>query len=444
MAKQPARKRPSYEPNAALIRRLHMLSGKSIVDFAHDCDCGDSTLRNMLAGQPVDGQTLMDVARKLKLNHWHDLLSDAERARMGLPPMDAYASSQTANQSASRAPVDTNAPHTTHLFQLPAVLADFAGREKQIRDLAGRLHGDGGKIGLSALRGMGGVGKTSLAVRVAHEVKDRYPDAQLFLALRGTADGVKEFPMTPVEAMARIIHAFHPEEANLPDDEEALAAIYRSLLAGKRALIVLDNAGSEVQVRTLLTVSPPVAFLLTSRRAQALDGVTAVEVDMLLPDEAYSLLRSIIPAKGSRVELTRIAELCGHLPLGLRVAGDFLRLKEDWPVTQDILAVERERLRWLKIGDDPGKDVEVVLKLSSAQLVRDSVARATRWHLLHVFHGDFELGAAAAAWDADKNDLSVLNDLSDMTNRSLILYDRASGRYRLHDLMRPIAEGLFG
>ena len=204
------------------------------------------------------------------------------------------------------------------------MLTDFTGRKDQIRDLAGRLRGDGGKIGLSALQGMGGVGKTSLAVRVAHEVKDHYPDAQLFLALRGTADRVKEFPMTPAEAMARIIHAFHPEEANLPDDEEAMAGVYRSVLAGKRALILLDNAGSEAQVRTLLTVPPPVAFLLTSRHAQALDGVGAVEVPMLPKDEAYSLLRSIIPAKGSRVELMRIAELCGHLPLGLRVAGDFL------------------------------------------------------------------------------------------------------------------------
>ena len=71
------------------------------------------------------------------------------------------------------------------------------------------------------------------------------------------------------------------------------------------------------------------------------------------------------------------------------------RLKDDWPIEQYILALERERLRWLRIGGDPGKDVEVVLKLSSAQLVRDSVARATRWHLLHIFQGDFELGAAA-------------------------------------------------
>ena len=108
MAKQSARKRPSYEPNATFVRRLHALSGKSIADFAHDCGCGESTLHKMLDGEPVDGQTLIQVASKLKLKHWHDLLSDAERARMGLPPIDAFASAQLAHRPASHADVDSN------------------------------------------------------------------------------------------------------------------------------------------------------------------------------------------------------------------------------------------------------------------------------------------------------------------------------------------------
>ena len=195
---------------------------------------------------------------------------------------------------------------------------------------------------------------------------------------------------------------------------------------------------------TLLTALPPVAFLLTSRRSLPLDGVVASQVDLLSVDESITLLRSIIPVKGVQEEIERIAELCGYLPLGLRVAGDFLRLKDDWEVSQYIVALEKERLRWLNIGDDPARNVEAVLKLSSAQLVRDSVLRATHWHLLHIFQGDFDLAAAAAAWHMDENDLDVLSDLSDMTNRSLIIYDSRAGRYRLHDLMRPIAERLFG
>lgn len=341
-------------------------------------------------------------------------------------------------------PAPTTPPTVNRPLQLPAVVPDFIGHEDEIRDMVNRLRGIGAKIEISALRGMGGIGKTSLAVRVAHEVKGHFPDGQLFLDLRGTADGMKACPLTPTNALRYVIHRFHPAETDLPDDEQELAARYRGVLAGKRALIVLDNAGSEGQVRSLLTASPPVAFLITSRYALALDGVASIQVGLLPPDQAYLMLRGIVGARGTTDELRRIMELCGYLPLGIRVAGDFLRLKEDWPVSQYIVALERERLRWLKIGDDPAKNVEAVLKLSSAQLVRDSVDRATRWHILHVFQGDFDLAAAAAAWQADEKDLRVRDDLSDLKNRSLLLYDNDTSRYRLHDLMRPIAEGLFG
>jgi NB-ARC domain-containing protein len=255
---------------------------------------------------------------------------------------------------------------------------------------------------------------------------------------------VKGFAVSPAEAMARIIRAFHPAVSQLPSDEDELAGYYRGVLAGRRALIVLDNAGTEDQLRPLLTAAPPVAFLVTSRYAQSLDCVATVQVNELALDEAYSLLRGIVTGRGTKDELATITDLCGYLPLGIRVAGDFLRLKEDWPVGQYIEALRRERLRWLKVGEDPAKDVEAVLKLSSAQLARDSLDRATRWHLLHIFQGDFTAAAAAAAWDAAEDDLGVLEDLSDMKRRSLILFDADRGRYRLHDLMRPIAEGLFG
>ncbi len=170
----------------------------------------------------------------------------------------------------------------------------------------------------------------------------------------------------------------------------------------------------------------------------------SIHVEGLPPEEAFSLLRRILGHRGTRHELQEIARLCAELPLALRVAGDFLRLKEDWPVSRYVTALESEPHRWLKVGADPEKDVEAVLKLSAAQLVRDLVERGTRWHLLHVFDGDFDLPAAAAIWNADEDDLSVLDDLSDLENRSLITFDQNTRRYHLHDLLRPIAEGLFG
>jgi len=445
MAEQPKRKRLSYEPDKEYAKQLRAQTGLSIVDFAAKCDCGETTWRKMEAGERVDGDTLQGIAERLKLP-WHDLLSQAERERLGIGQRIAASSTSPAGLSPSAEPKSAASLCGSRVFQLPLVPSDFTGREEQIRDLTRRFGAEAGRRAIPALRGMGGVGKTSLAVRIAHEVKHRFPDAQLFLELRGTADGVKEQAVTAAETMRQIIRAFHPEALHLPDDERALAGFYRSVLADKRVLIVLDNAGSEAQLRPLLTAPPSVGFLITSRHVQALDGVESILLDGLSPEESFSFLQRIMGARGTRDELFALVQLCCRLPLALRVAGDFLRLKIDWPVSQYIkaLRVESERLKWLKVGTDPEKDVEVVLKLSAAQLVRDSVERGTRWHLLHIFDGDFDLAAAAAAWDADENDLNVLNDLSDMENRSLILFDRNTRRYHLHDLLRPIAEGLFG
>src|SRR5271166_6286983 len=167
-----------------------------------------------------------------------------------------------------------------------------------------------------------------------------------------------------------------------------------------------------------------------------------VTIGVFTPDKSLQLLRCIVGMKGSDPELLEVAELCGHLPLALRVAGHFLRLKQGWTVGQYIAALQAERLRWLKVGDDPQKDVEAVLKLSSAQLVRDDVDLATRWHHLADWPSDFASDAAAAAWDMD-DEHAVLDDLAKLVDRSLVLFDEATFRYRLHDLMKPIAAGLF-
>jgi transcriptional regulator with XRE-family HTH domain len=442
MARQPKRKRPSYEPNKEYAQQLRAQTGLSVVDFAAMCDCGETTWRKMERGERVDADTLRGIAGKLKLP-WHDLLSEAERKclRIGQPSAGPWA--PAANLPSGATPASAASLLGSRLSQLPPVPPDFTGREEQIRDLTRRLGEDAGRVPLAALRGMGGAGKTSLAIRVAHEVKGWFPDAQLYLKMRGTADGVKEHPLTATEAMTQVIRSFRPGAINLPEDEGGLAGVYRGDLAGKRALILLDNAANEAQLRPLLTAPLPVRFLITSRHALFLDGVDPIHVEGLPPEEALSLLRRILGPRGTRLELQTLAELCVRLPLALRVAGDFLRLKDDWPVSRYLAALESEPHRWLKVGADPEKDVEAVLKLSSAQLVRDSVERGTRWHLLHIFEGDFDLRAAAAAWDADENDLGVLNDLSDLENRSLVIFDRNTRRYHLHDLLRPIAEGLF-
>jgi transcriptional regulator with XRE-family HTH domain len=325
-------------------------------------------------------------------------------------------------------------------FQLPAVVADFTGREDEIRRIGQRLRGGYGAVGVSALQGMGGVGKTSLAVRVAHEVKNDFPDGQLFLELQG----LSELPITPTSVMSWIINAFQPGIAYMPNSEVELQPHYRSVLSGKHALVVLDNAADENQVAPLIKVPQPVCFLITSRRSLALDAIEPILIDGLPPNKALEMLRAILGRKGTDRELQSVAKLCAYLPLALRVAGDFLRLKQGWTVARYITALTKEPFRWLKVGTAPEKHVEAVLKLSSQQLVRDNTLLARRWHLLHFFPGDFDVAAAAAVWNTAEDEDTVLEQLSALAERSLVLFDPAMQRFRLHDLMRPIAKGLYG
>jgi transcriptional regulator with XRE-family HTH domain len=322
-------------------------------------------------------------------------------------------------------------------FQLLPELRDFVGREEELAEILDLFRGNGRCAAISSLCGMAGVGKTTIATKIAHRIKNQFPDAQLYIDLQG----VSERPVAAGEVMKRFIRAFDPTTPHLEDTDVDLAAIYRSTLAGKRALILLDNAGSEDQVKPLIAGNKT-GFIITSRNALALDGVQSLRIDVFSDKKALELLRAIIGKKGSNGELREVAGLCGYLPLALRVAGDFLRLKEGWAVQDYIAALEKEKLRWLKVGNDPQKDVEAVLKLSAAQLVRDNVDLATRWHYLADWQADFARDAVAAAWNVD-NDFAVLDDLANLVNRSLVEFNAETGRYRLHDLMKPIAEGLF-
>jgi tetratricopeptide (TPR) repeat protein len=340
------------------------------------------------------------------------------------------------------------------LFQLPTRLQDFTGREDELARITTRLRNASlavvsselrGTGGSSALRGMGGIGKTKTAVEAGWRVKDHFPDAQLFIELRG----MSERPMTAGEAMARVIRDFHPETGKLPDDEAELHALYRSVLAGKRVLILLDDSRDKAQVKRLLEVDPPVAFVITSRNGLAFDGVALIRLDILPQSEALSFLRGLVGAeKGTDPELSEVAELCGRLPLALRVAGDFLRLRENWSLPKYIAALKDESNRLERLKDEtPDRDVKAVLGLSARELVRENAERADRWQMLSVFPADFETQAAAAVWglksdnkfDAD----SAQDELTALLDRNLVQYDKDTDRYELHDLMRPIAREAF-
>jgi tetratricopeptide (TPR) repeat protein len=325
---------------------------------------------------------------------------------------------------------------TSAVHQLPADVADFAGRAVQVEALLGVLSAPGGRVAISAIDGMGGLGKTTLAVHVAHRLTGRYPDGQIVVDMAGTSAE----PLAPAQALARVIRAFAPLMP-LPEAVTELRPIYLSVLHGRRVLVILDNAFDGDQVAPLV---PPenCALIVTARRKIAVAGVVRVDLDLLAPAEAAGLLRAIIgDGRADQAECARIAELCGLLPLALRVAGMFLVASPHWPAAEFItaLADERRRLGLLQLEGSAALDVAASLELSVGELRRTRPEIADRWHELAVFPAAFDTDAAAAVWQQPA--AAARDALGMLLSRSMVLYDEAQQRWRLHDLMRDLARG---
>ena len=325
--------------------------------------------------------------------------------------------------------------------QLPSDLPDFTGRSKEVDELVAALDRDcGGAAAVSAIRGMGGIGKTTLAVHATRRLLHRYPDAQIMVNLQGHSDAS---PLTAQDAMAQVVRAFHPD-MNPVDDPDQMAAIYRSVLEGKRALILLDNAADTAQVERLVP-PPPCGLIVTAREPIHLDGATRLNLGLLPRAESVELLRAAAsPKQASDEEWNRIAELCGDLPLALRVAASYLAHAEDCTAAEYIadLTDERTRLDHLKLERKERGDVGAVLAYSARRFAETDPDLAALWQMLTVFPADFDRVAAAAVWnlETEKNAVGPLRKLLD---RALVIFEDGAKRYRLHDLMRPLAHAVF-
>jgi hypothetical protein len=320
------------------------------------------------------------------------------------------------------------------LHQLPADIADFAGRVAQTEKLLGVLSAPGGHVAISAIDGMGGLGKTALAVHVAHRLTERYPDGQIVVDMAGTS----ATPLTSAQGLARVIRAFEPV-MQLPETVTELRSLYLSVLRGKRVLLILDNAHDGDQVAPLV---PPeyCALIATSRRRIAVAGVVRVDLDLLAPEEGVGLLISIVgEGRATVAELSRIADLCGLLPLAARIAGMFLTANPHWSAAEFIgaLADERERLARLRLEGNAALDVASSLALSVRELRQARPDVADRWHELAVFPASFDVAAVASVWDQSVD--AADETLGVLLLRSMVLYDPAQQRWRLHDLMRDLA-----
>jgi tetratricopeptide (TPR) repeat protein len=323
--------------------------------------------------------------------------------------------------------------------QLPPSIADFTGRAEQLAEIRQVLTGERDRYAMPivAVSGQGGVGKSSLAVRAAQELVADFPDGQLYANLTGS-DGEGG----AARQLARFLRALGVPGSGIPEDPQERAELYRSQLAGRRVLVVLDDVTDEDQVLPLLPGSPESAVITTSRvRLTGLPGAHWVDVDVLPPDQAEQMLGSIIGA--DRVEAepvagTELVDLCDGLPLALRIAGARLAFRRHWRV-EDLVR---------RLGDESGRLDELShkgLELRSNialtyEGLSDLARRLFRLSAL-VPAPDFPVWAAAALLDVGLDDAEdVLESLVDAQVLTVLdVPGDRSRRYRFHELVRVFA-----
>ncbi|CAM5413364.1 Regulatory protein AfsR OS=Kitasatospora aureofaciens OX=1894 GN=afsR PE=3 SV=1 [Kitasatospora aureofaciens] len=317
--------------------------------------------------------------------------------------------------------------------QLPADVSDFSGRSELVGDLSAVLmNATGQAVVVTSLAGIGGVGKTTLAVHVAHRVRAEFPDGQLYVDLRGAGAS----PADPAVVLGDFLHALGVTEN--PDSLEQRAALYRSLLASRRMLILLDNARDADQIRPLIPGVSGCAVLATSRsRLAGIPGAQLFDVEELTPDEALALFSAIVGDHRVANEpeaAMKVVTACGFLPLAVRIAAARLASRPRWSVSDlaSRLADQRRRLDELQLGN---LAVETTIGLGYGQL---SVDEARAFRLLALIDSpDIPLAAAAALLGVDEH---TAEDLAEALVEANMLECFTPGRYRYHDLLRLYAQ----
>jgi tetratricopeptide (TPR) repeat protein len=399
------------------------------------------------------GLSLRVLARKLGLSG-HSGIVDYERGRRLVPGdlMDAYQrvladtsgelsrlrdAVLTARATAPVAAGDASGPEIAMSVPFPADLADFVGRDWELAELEALLDHPPSHTApvVLAISGPPGVGKTSVAVHLAHRLASRYPDALFYLDLHGTAPESTDTGA----ALWRLLRGLGVPATEIPPDSDDRSALFRSLLYHQRTLVLLDDAAHEDQVRALLPAGPQALVVVTSRSPlSGLEAAHHLRLDRMRPDAAVDLLASVIGRARVLAEpeaAACIVEYCGLLPLATRIAAARLA---SWPQATladwaDTLADARQRLDWLESGD---RAVRAAFAASYEALPADAQRLLRRLALIP----GTGFGADAAGAVLGEPATVARQLLSALADVGLVQPADAPGRYRFHDLITLFAE----
>ncbi|WP_429420994.1 BTAD domain-containing putative transcriptional regulator [Nocardia sp. GAS34] len=320
--------------------------------------------------------------------------------------------------------------------QLPPDIADFVGRDDLLEELTEALGADSGRRAVVAITGMGGIGKTTLAVHLAHRVRRSYPDGLLYLDLGGTDEDPRSTDVL-VEAASRSLGV---ELSELSLDPAERTGLWRDIIANKRVLLVLDNARNVDQLAPLLPSTGAAGVLVTSRSSLAeLFDARLVPLDVLAPNESWMLLERMVSARRLSEEpdaAQEILRMCGDLPLPLRIVGARLASRPSWTLgaVAERLADERDRLAELAVGSTR---MEQVFQTSYRRL--DSELSRAFVLIACCDARDLSVAAVAALLDRGRREAErICEALVDLG----MLQTSELGRYRHHDLLRLFARGV--